>query len=353
MPSTRWGRTGTALGSLPAPREGGAIRAGGWPDGETLTLLSEVERWPSTPVTQLTVEEARRLQVRERIFEASPAPVAAVVDVVLALHSRSIALRLYRPFHPGSAGIVLFLHGGGWSLGSLELSDSLCRALAAASGCVVASVGYGLAPEHPFPGGLDDAYEALAWLAENGRRYGGDPERLAVVGESAGGNLAAALALLTRERGGPELCHQTLIYPPLDPSCESQSYGAYGAGYWLTADEMRWYWGLYLSGDAGHGDWLAAPLLAPDLRGLPPALVVAAELDPLRSEVESYAARLAAADVPVALSTHPGQIHGFVACGGWISRAAIAVDEVGASIRAAMGLDDQAETPGPEGMGTT
>jgi acetyl esterase len=237
-------------------------------------------------------------------------PVHEVRDLAATGRAGDVPVRVYRPAAEGPLPAIAYYHGGGFVIGSLDTHDGTCRALANATGCAVVSVDYRLAPEHRFPAAPEDCWSALAWMASEGEALGLDPERLAVAGDSAGGNLAAATALLARERG-PELRFQLLVYPVTDHGFDTPSYLENGEGYFLSAAMMRWFWQQYLE-DASHGaDPLASPLRAADLAGLPEALVLTAEYDPLRDEGEAYAARLRAAGVPTELQRYPGQIHGF------------------------------------------
>ena len=245
-----------------------------------------------------------------------------------------IPIRVFTPDAPGPLPILVHYHGGGWVIGSVDQSDNLCRAMANATPCIVVSVEYRLAPETRFPGGLEDCYAATTWVAEHGAERGGDPSRLAVGGESAGGNLAAAVSLLARERGGPKISFQVLIYPVTDANFETDSYRAMAEGYGLTRDTMQYFWDLYLSDPAHAADPLASVLRA-DVAGLPPALVVTAEFDPLRSEGEAYAEKLKAAGVPVEHVAYPGQIHGFFSVGTMMEAGDKAVAAAARSLAAA------------------
>jgi acetyl esterase len=227
---------------------------------------------------------------------------------------------------------VLF-HGGGWVLGSIDDADHGCRAITHAATCVVVSVGYRLAPEHRFPAAVEDAYAAVAWVADNQPELGGDGAPIAVAGESAGGNLAAAVALLTRDRGGPPLGRQILIYPVTDHTLATHSYQRFGSGYWLTRQAMESFWDHYLPEPEERAQPYAAPLCSPDLDGLPPALIITAEFDVLRDEGEAYAKRLREAGVPVVLSRYDGLIHGFWSCAGVVDRARTVTEEIAASLR--------------------
>jgi acetyl esterase len=215
-------------------------------------------------------------------------------------------------------------------VGTLATYDSLARALANAARAVVVSVGYRLAPEHPFPAAVEDCVAATAWVADHAAELGADPGRLAVAGDSAGANLATVVARRARDAGGPALTHQALIYPALDPAASSASYRELGEGYLLTAADMRWYWHEYIGcADPSHPD--LAPAGA-DLSGLPPATVLTAEYDPLRDEGEAYARALEAAGVPVQLRRWPGAVHGFFRWRAVSPAAGEAIAEVGEAL---------------------
>nr|WP_305882598.1 alpha/beta hydrolase [Haloplanus ruber] len=222
-----------------------------------------------------------------------------------------IAIRTYTP--PGDAArpVFVYFHGGGWVRGDLDTHDGLCRLLAEAADCVVVSVDYRRAPEHRFPAAVHDAYAATAWAADHAAIVGGDPDRVAVGGDSAGGNLAAAVTLLARERGGPELAHQVLLYPVTDYAFDTASYDENAAGYLLSRASMRWYWERYLGDDIDGANPYASPLRATDLSGVPSATVITAGYDPLRDEGAEYADRLREAGVSVTHENYPGMVHVF------------------------------------------
>ena len=250
----------------------------------------------------------------------------------------AIRVRLLRPLERRGEALlplVAYAHGGGWVVGTLNAFDPLCRALANASGALVASIEYRLAPEHPFPAALADVRAAVRWLAAHAQELGADPARLAVAGDSAGANLATVTARRLRDEGGPPLRFQALIYPVCDYSLDTPSYRENGSGFGLSAASMKRYWELYLDGaDGSHPD--ASPLRADDLAGLPPAWVLTVRHDVLRDEGEAYARALAAAGVPVALRRYDGAVHGFCR---WLGKAAIArraVAEAGAALRAGL-----------------
>ena len=232
-----------------------------------------------------------------------------------------IPARLYRPDVPGPRPLVVFFHGGGWVLGDLDTHDGGCRFLARESGANVLAVDYRLAPEHRFPAAVEDAFAALRWAMENTARLEADPARIAVAGDSAGGNLAAVVAQLAARAGGPGPAVQLLIYPVTDLSTKHPSYHFFSEGFLLNEADMDWFKGHYLPWPAAALDPKASPLLAVDLAGLPPAIVLTAGFDPLRDEGEAYAARLEAAGVRVHLRRAEGQVHGFFNLANMLPRA--------------------------------
>jgi acetyl esterase len=263
-------------------------------------------------------------------------PMAEVRDLSIPLDGRVVSARLYHPVRRKADALLLWLHGGGWVVGDLDDVDVDCRALAAASGLSVLSVDYRLAPENPYPAGLDDAYQAAVWAVRTPRTLDLEPGFfLAVGGDSAGGNLAAAVALRARDEGKPQIDFQLLVYPVTDHVLDRPSYDSFGEGYWQTTEEMAWFWDQYVTDADRRSDSLASPLRALSHRGLPPALVITAELDPLCDEGEAYAEKLRRAGVPVKLTRYDGMIHGFFSCGGAIDVAHDAVAECGQALRAA------------------
>jgi acetyl esterase len=263
--------------------------------------------------------------------------VADVEDRTIAAGGQQLRVRIYRPdgLGGGPAPVLVFFHGGGFVLGDLESHDRDCRALANRGGCVVVAVDYRLAPEHPFPAAVDDGWAALAWVHEHAAEIGVDSDRIAVGGDSAGGNVAAVTALWARDEGVP-LRFQLLIYPAVDSwDVDYPSRAENAMGFLLDEQAMEWFGEQYL-GDADLHDWRLAPMQAPRHDGLAPALVITAEYDPLRDEGEAYAAKLAAAGVPATASRYDGMIHGFFGLGSIIPAARPAVDEAGAALRAAL-----------------
>jgi acetyl esterase len=263
-----------------------------------------------------------------------PGPdVASVRDISIPSQAGGIPARVYAPV-ADPPGTVVYYHGGGWVVGSVDGWDAVCRALAVASGCELVSVDYRLAPENRFPAAADDAYDALAWVASS--LAGGRP--LVVAGDSAGGNLAAVAALRARDSGGPALALQVLVYPVTDHDMDRASYRKYdGREFLVNKRDMIWFWDHYAPDPAARSNPYASPLRATDLSGLPPAYVITAEHDPLRDEGFAYADRLRDARVPVEHRHYGTQIHGFFTMVNIIDDADKAVADAGAAIRAAVG----------------
>lgn len=249
--------------------------------------------------------EMRRLMAAAPKPDLPEIPVAHVED----RKAGDVPVRVYRPEHADPLPVVVFFHGGGFIIGGLDSHDRLCRSLSSQSGAIVISVDYRLAPEHPFPAAPEDARTALHWAHENAAELGGDPDRLMVAGDSAGGNLAASVCLYARDHGGPPISGQLLIYPVIDARQDSGSYTEHAEGGFLSATAMAWFWELYA---APVDDPYGSPIRAEDLAGLPPACVITVECDPLRDEGEAYAARLASAGVPVTTRRYDGMFHGFI-----------------------------------------
>jgi len=307
-------------------------------DPDVARLLARIHAPGAIGPDRQTVAEARRAYAAARAATtAPPLPLPEVRDLTIAAPGGAIPARLYRPTAPTGAGLVYF-HGGGWVLGSLDSHDTLCRRLAAASGAAVVSVDYALAPEAPFPAALDQAIGAFCALPA--AALGIDPARLAIGGDSAGGNLAAAACLALREVGAALPAAQLLIYPALDLSMTSPSQHAFAEGHLLTRAYQAWCHGHYLAGGGSVADWRVSPLRAGSLAGLPPAIVLTASHDPLRDEGEDYAARLAAACVPVTLWRVPGQIHAFLPMDGAIPAAGGVARWLGRQLRLALSHHD-------------
>ena len=250
-----------------------------------------------------------------------------------------ITVRAYSPHGPGPHPARGYYHGGGWVIGDLYTHDGLCRSITNAARCAVLSVDYRLAPESKYPVAVEDSYAALLWIVSNAERLGIDRRRMAVGGDSAGGNLATVMALMARDRTGPRLALQVLIYPVTDHDLDTRSYRENATGYILTREGMRWFWNHYLASEAQGREPYASPLRAASLAGLPPALVITAEYDPLCDEGEAYAARLRDAGVPVTLTRYPGMFHGFVRLTNVLDKARTALDEIASSVQKAFAAD--------------
>ena len=287
--------------------------------------LLELFRAPGTGARRSGLEVVRELV-------GGGAEVAEIADVRIPGPGGELGGRVYRP-EGAVVGTVVYFHPGGWVSGSLDDFDVPCRLLAVESRCRVLSVDYRLAPEHPFPAAADDAYAALVWAA---RELAADG-RLVVAGDSAGGNLAAVSGLRARDAGGPPLALQVLVYPILDHDFETQSYREHATGYLLGRDAMISFWDRYVPRPEDRKRPDASPLRAPDLAGLPPAFVAVAEYDVLRDEARSYAERLSAAGVPVAVQEYGDMLHGFFTMVNVLDRANEAVADVGRAIQTALG----------------
>ncbi|WP_035867411.1 alpha/beta hydrolase [Kitasatospora cheerisanensis] len=269
------------------------------------------------PLYTRTLGEARAADLADiRAAAGNPEPVGSVEELSVPGPGGALPLRVYRPESDGELPVLLYLFGGGWTLGSPDTSDAICRRLTNAVGCVTVSVGYRLAPEHPFPAAVHDVLAAAEWIAGHGDELGVDAGRFAVGGDSAGGNLAAALTLAAQERGGPALRHQLLVYPNTDHGADTPSVREHDDPLLFNRRSVAWYWGHYLADPADGANPLASPLRAASLAGLPPATVITAEYDPLRDEGEAYAEALRAAGVPVGLRRYEGMPHGFFAMAG-------------------------------------
>ena len=287
------------------------------------------------PTHTLTPEQARAFYRDRRGFtQPEPPAMAEVRDLSVA----ALRLRLYRPHTSGQAlPVLLYLHGGGWTIGDLDTHDVLCRQLAREAGGAVVAVDYRMGPEHRFPAAVDDCVEAFRWVLAQAPDLHLDPRRTAVGGDSAGGNLAAALCLVQRDAGQPLPGFQLLIYPATDMRAVAPSHTTNGQGYMLTSDSIAWYRGNYIADAAQWTDWRASPLLAASHAGLPPALVLTAGFDPLRDEGLQYANALSAAGVPTQYVCFERQIHGFITMGRVIEEAHTAVALCGAALRRAWG----------------
>jgi acetyl esterase len=296
---------------------------------EARALLEMMDAQGAPPLESQDPVEARGARLEPmKLLGGEPDALGRVENLTAPGPGGDVPLRLYANEHGGLRPALVYFHGGGFVFGNLDTHDAVCRALAKASGAVVISVDYRLAPEHKFPAAVDDSYAATVWVAANAEKLGIDARRIAVGGDSAGGNLATVIAMRCRDAGGPTLAAQVLIYPVTDVSTfETGSHRELGEGYFLTRAAMEWFTGHYLASADQKRHPEASPLLAPNLRGLPPALVITAEFDPLRDEGEAYAQRLQQAGVPVTVSRYPGMIHGFVSMRGVLAGGRQAIQE--------------------------
>ncbi|MFJ8236200.1 alpha/beta hydrolase [Ureibacillus sp. NPDC094379] len=304
-------------------------------DSQAKFLLEQMEAAGAPPMSSLSPEDAR-LTTDFSALAGIPEKVGKVENRAIPGPGGEIPVRIYTPEGEGPFPSLVFYHGGGWVIGDLDTVDVPCRLLANRANCVVVSVDYRLAPEHKFPAAADDAYAAAKWVVENGPSIKVDSSRVAVGGDSAGGNLAAVVSLMARDKNEIDLAYQLLIYPVTNHSYETVSYSDNADGYLLTKESMIWFWNHYLR-DAQDGENpYASPLQAEDLSGLPPALVITAEFDPLRDEGEAYAQRLKEAGVSVEETRYNGMIHGFFWMPGALDQGMKAVNQAADALKRAL-----------------
>lgn len=315
-------------------------------DPQAKALMDIVARAAAPAFHTLDVAKARDETRKLHAYFCPEAPaVAGVREVHIPREGGVIPARCYRPL--GSTAkvalpLLVFFHGGGWTVGDLDSYDSLCRTLANNAGCAVLSVDYRLAPEHPFPAAVDDAYAATSWARRHAPDLGIDAARIAVGGDSAGGNLAAVTAILARDRGAPALVYQLLVYPATDQGSERPSWQQFGRGYLLELESIRYFQNKYLRHARDYDDWRASPLLRHDLNGLPPALIITAGFDPLLDDCVAYARQLRAAGVEVEYRCFDGMVHGFLTLGKMFTAAGEASDFAARSLRRAFRKQDPA-----------
>lgn len=299
------------------------------------SFLDKITAAGVPPVEALTLEELRMAIAWRRSYAGRPEATAKVEDRTILSPTGELRLRIYTPKGQAPFPVLVFFHGGGWTTGDLDTMDTPLRALTNRASCVVVSVDYRLAPEHKFPAAIEDAYAATCWVVNNASGIQGDSARIAVGGDSSGGNIAAAVALMARDRGEPSLIYQLLVCPVTNHDFNTLSYQENGDGYLLTKNSMVWFWKQYLKDENDGRHPYASPLQAQDLSGLPPALVITAEYDPLRDEGEAYAARLQKAGVSVVIKRYEGMIHGFFEMAALLDTSRLAIEETSQALRSA------------------
>jgi acetyl esterase len=312
-------------------------------DSEAKALLDWIAAAGRPPLQKLSAADARASYKQSRgALHPDPPDVASVEDRDIPGPHGPIPIRIYRPRSSGPLQplpVLLYFHGGGFTIGDLDTHDVVCRCLANEAACAIVSVDYRMAPEHKFPCAVDDCFAATTWVSEHAAALSLDAARIAVGGDSAGGNLAAVVSIMARDAGGPPLAFQLLIYPATNLHHNTASAQELADGYLLTMAVMEYFRGNYLRNAADFDDWRASPLLAEDLTKLPPALMITAGFDPLRDEGKAYAERLVAAGVPTHYTCYEGTIHGFITMGKILKTADRAIAEAGASLRATLAVE--------------
>jgi acetyl esterase len=280
-------------------------------DPQVEALLQEMREMGAKPFEELSVHEARIAARSFQELQGPPEEIASVEYRFIPGPTADLPVRIYTPEGDGPFPALVYYHGSGWVVLNIEICDATMRALANSTGCVVVSVNYQKAPEHPFPIPFEDAWASLLWTVENADELDIDIGRIGLLGDSAGGNLAAAVALRARDEHGPKLAFQGLIYPVTDHGWDTESYHENAEGYLLQRASMEWFWNHYVPDESLAGDWRVSPLRAADHSGLPPTFIATAEFDPLRDDGRQYHAKLHEAGVPVTYVEYDGMIHGF------------------------------------------
>jgi acetyl esterase len=308
-------------------------------DPQMKAILDTIAAAGGKPFNAMTPAEAREaIKLLVQVFGGQPEQMARVEDRRVPGPAGEIPVRVYTPAGAAPMGCLVYFHGGGWVIGDIESHDEVCRALAKGAGCVVVSVDYRLAPEHKFPAAPEDCFAATKWVAQNAVALGIDANRIAVGGDSAGGNLAAVVAQMARDRGGPKIAFQLLIYPATDWSKESASQREFTQdGYILSRGDMVWFYDHYMNSPAEKTNPYFSPACAKSLAGLPPAFVITAAIDPLRDEGEAYGEALRKAGVPTTVKRYPGVCHGFVMMGAKLDAGKQAIADGCAELKKAFG----------------
>lgn len=304
-------------------------------DAQSETILSQIAEAKALPISSMTPQQAREYPL-EASWIGTPKDGVNIVNMNVSSSTGHIPLRIYTPEGNQPYPILIFFHGGGFVLGTLDEFDPFCTFLATGVSCIVVSIDYRLAPEHKYPAAVDDAVTALNWVAAHAKDIHGDPTRIAVAGDSAGANLATVISLIARDQGFPKLEYQVLICPWVDSSSfDSDSFRYFGDGLWLSTAAMCWYRNHYLCKQEHALLSFASPLLAKDVSRLPPALVITAEFDVLRDQGEAYARRLQEAGIPIQCTRYPGMLHDFVIFPGLFGQARKAIDEISTALQRA------------------
>jgi acetyl esterase len=309
-------------------------------DHQAQIILDEAKASGLPPVYFLSVKKARERLTAVFSTKGTPEPVFNVENIKIPGPAFDLPLRIYFPEAKKDLPILVFFHGGGWTVNNLETHDGLCRDLTNSVRCIVVSVDYRLAPEHQFPAAIEDAYTAVQWVSNNATKFGGDPSRIAVGGDSSGGTQAAVVCLMAKNRGGPQIVYQWMAYAPTDYFLPgTHSYTDLATGYSMTRDWMIWFWNHYLPNDSDVNNPYISPLRSNDLSGLPSALIMTAEYDPLRDEGELYAEKLRNAGVQTMLKRYDGIMHGFLMQRQRIDKARQAFDDLVKNLRINLGLE--------------
>lgn len=308
-------------------------------DPQAEAFLAQMNEAGAQPWESMTPAEARVAVLAFKDFAGEPEDVASIEHRFVPGPTADLPLWLYRP-HKEPAGpqpALIYFHGSGWVIANIDVVDAFSRSLANRTGCVVAAVNYQKAPEHKFPVPFDDCYAATQWVFDNASDLGLDTSRIGVMGDSAGGNLAAAVTLRARDEQGPKLAYQVLVYPAVEYGWDTPSSVANAEGYGLQRASMEYFWNHYVSNRRDGANPYCSPLAAEDHSGLPPALIACAEFDPLCDDGRNYAAKLEAAGVPVSFRLYEGMIHGFLWMSGVFDQSRALLDEIGREVRSALG----------------
>ena len=302
-------------------------------------LLDQMAANPLPKLWEVPPAEGREMyRAMATALEPAAIAIGKIENITMPGPAGETKLRVYTPVAGGATALpgLVYFHGGGWVIGDLDTHDALCRTLANESGARVIAVDYRLAPEHAFPAATDDAYAAVKWVEENAAHLGVDPNCIAVAGDSAGGNLATVVCLMAKQKGGPRIVYQLLIYPVTQWKAETGSMTSFAEGYFLEKQTMHWFFDQYATG-ADPNDWRLSPLAAPDVAGLPRAYVVTAGFDPLKDEGKAYADKLNHAGVAAVYMDYPGMVHGFFNMSGVVPTAREAITDAAKAVRQAFG----------------